>query len=143
MTLRKAGSLLHSVLRVGVLWLPCLLLLPLVFCWPNLFFRLELYAITIPASVFLHEFLHLVWIPSSAKVETVHDFFTVGIIVYGAIPPGRALVAAVAPSILLPLIGMFLFPVAKIVAFFLFLHALSLPIDLYRWYQGILGYGRS
>jgi hypothetical protein len=50
-----------TVLTIKALWLPFIFLLPLSFIWFELFCRLGVAALLVPAGVVLHEILHILF----------------------------------------------------------------------------------
>jgi len=126
-----------TVLKIKALWLPFIFLLPLSFIWFELFCRLGVAALLVPAGVVLHEILHILFLPDGIPIEVERHTLFVRVHIDGYLSPIRSLFAALLPGMLLPLFGMLVYVVDPILALPLLVHMLSLPVDLHHWYVGV------
>lgn len=136
-------NLLKALTRVKLLWLPCLIPLPLLLIWQELFLRLEVCALLIPSTLFLHEWLHLLFIPNDARVEICVSWHSICLKMEGTRLYLQALLAALAPSLILSGVGLLVARFDGLFALPFLMHAISFPIDLWGWYGGVVSHEQA
>ncbi len=124
--------------RQKLLWIPTGIALPFVFIWKPLFLKLMLSAVLLPAALFLHELLHLVFIPTRFTVRIINRPAMLALEVEGKISPHRGLLVALAPHVAMWGMAALLWDKDMLLAFPFVLSGLSLPLDLHAWYQRVL-----
>ncbi|RMF46973.1 MAG: hypothetical protein D6755_05860, partial [Anaerolineae bacterium] len=100
-----------------------------------LFLRMAACALLLPGAVFLHEFLHLLFIPSWVHVRVVSQGSIVAIDFDATLSPGRNLLIALAPHVVMWGAATCLWRKDPLLALPFVLSGLSLPADVHSWYR--------
>lgn len=135
----ERNSLLIVAFRQQMI-LFCLLfvvILPFAFVWFKLFLELSCSALLVPLALFLHEWLHMVFFPSSIPVRVIKTNFIVAVDFAGKISVKRGLLIALAPHVVMWGLALFLWKKTPLLALPFALSGLSLPADLWTWYRRI------
>ncbi len=123
-----------------ILWLPLAFTLPFAFLWFPLFLRMAACAILIPGALFLHELLHVLFVPAQTIMRVVNCNGVLGLDFEGPISIERGLLIALAPHLVLWGAAFWLWSWDYLLALPFALAGLSLPADLYAWYHRSLRY---
>ncbi len=121
--------------RQKLLGLPIGIALPFAFVWKPLFLRLMLSAVLLPVALFLHESLHMLFIPKQCTVRVISRPAILALELEGPISPFRALLIALAPHVMMWGMVALLWDKDMLLVLPFALSGLSLPLDLYAWHQ--------
>jgi hypothetical protein len=134
-----AITIARLILKNKFLWMPLLVPIPVLFVWPTLFLRLEAMALLIPVTLFLHEWLHVMLASSSCgQTAIVCDSIRIAVRLDRSIPPGRALLAALLPPLVISVSGILITLFDTLLGLPFLLHVFSIPCDLYGWLAGVM-----
>ncbi len=127
--------LIRAFQRQKLLWFPMGIALPFAFVWRPLFLRLMLSAVLLPVALFLHELLHMLFIPKRFTVSIISRPTILALELEGQMSPFRAFLAALAPHVAMWGMAAWLWDKDGLLALPFILSGLSLPLDLYTWYR--------
>ncbi|ASJ12200.1 hypothetical protein [Thermococcus thioreducens] len=117
-----------EVLSIKLLWLPLIFALPIASLCPSNGKSFLLFGAGIPISIALHEFLHVLLLPSGSFSLRKGAFIAVEIT--GNVPAFPLFVSALLPGLVLGSVGVLLLPHDALVAFPFVMHLLSVPLDI-------------
>ncbi len=125
-----------NVWQLAPWWLFALMAVPFLWVGPWLFIRIELAILSIPISLLMHEMLHALPLPAKTRYTIIRTPFCLALTLNEPLPtPGRALLSACLPGLLLPAFGLWLMRYHVLIALPWLLHFISLPFDCFEWYR--------
>lgn len=127
--------LLSAFKRLKILWLPLVVVLPFAFLGWSLFLRMVLSALLLPPALFLHEWFHMLLVPSHIIVHVVRQGNLIAIDFEGKVSAGRNLLIALLPHVVMWGAVAWLWGKDPLLSLPFVLSGLSLPADLHSWYQ--------
>jgi len=117
-----------EVLSIKLLWMPLLFALPFAALCPLRGGRFIIFGLGVPISMALHEFLHVLLLPSNSFSLRKGTFVAVEII--GSVSGKVLFVSALLPGLVLGSVGLVLLSHDALVAFPFVVHLLAIPLDI-------------
>ena len=124
----KKLEVLVEVLSIKLLWLPFISAVPIAVLCPSKGISFLLFGLSIPLSIALHEFLHVLPLPPDSFSLRKGAFIAIEVV--GNVPTETLVVSAILPGLVLGSIGFLLLSYDTLIALPFLMHVLSVPFDI-------------